>query len=302
MPAQLFPTNNLHWGDVVNVTGPFQGLFQGQVRVKFTGVPWQAPSMQGPFSASVTVPEGAETGECLIEINGSPAFGTQCSIVPRTGAMPGNGPYPEAWKNFGDKSRMGGLGGSMSSYVIQKQSRGAGAIAAQDLGDDSLVARKFAGPLGRPVPWTPGASGRFLPPPHKSVDALIRYPAPKLVNADLVGDRRVMLDEIVKFTESPGAGTVDAGWMKGSVPLTNKTITVAPARYSAVETPGGPSLQRAIAAQHKRYDQAAERDALGAELEVPEITETGTDVKKALFYAGLGVGVLMFLHYMKGRR
>lgn len=108
MPAQLFPTN-LRWGDVVNVTGPFQGLFQGQVRVKFTGAPWQAPTMQGPFSASVIVPEGAQTGECAIEINGRRAFGTQCVITPATGfrgqrVAPSVGPYGEAWKNYGDLS------------------------------------------------------------------------------------------------------------------------------------------------------------------------------------------------------
>lgn len=126
MPAQLFPTSNLYWGDVVNVTGPFQGLHQGQVRVKFTGATWQAPVMQGPFSASVRVPEGAETGECLIEINGSRAFGTQCSISPRTGsygqrAVPRSGPYGEAWKDFGDKSRMslsGDSGVGLSGFVV----------------------------------------------------------------------------------------------------------------------------------------------------------------------------------------
>lgn len=107
MPAQLFPTDNLRWGDVVNVTGPFQGLFQGQVRVKFTGAPWHAPSMQGPFSASVRVPEGSETGECLIEIDGRRVFGTQCTISPSTGSAPKRGPYPEAWKNFGEKSLSG---------------------------------------------------------------------------------------------------------------------------------------------------------------------------------------------------
>jgi hypothetical protein len=112
MPAQLFPTSNLKWGDVVNVTGPFQGLHQGQIRVKFQGASWQAPAMQGPFSASVRVPEGAETGVCAIEVNGRRVFGTQCTITPATGfrgqkVAPARGPYGEAWKDFGDKSLMG---------------------------------------------------------------------------------------------------------------------------------------------------------------------------------------------------
>ena len=129
MPAQLFPTSNLRWGDVVNVTGPFQGLHQGQVRVKFTGAPWQAPTMQGPFSASVIVPEGAKTGECAIEINGRRAFGTQCVIVPATGykgqkVAPRGGPYGEAWKDFGPKT------GDLSGLAEPRNLLAVGAILA----------------------------------------------------------------------------------------------------------------------------------------------------------------------------
>lgn len=129
MPAQLFPTNNLRWGDVVNVTGPFQGLMQGMVRVKFTGGPWLAPFLTGPFSGSVQVPEGAETGECLIEINGRRAFGTQCVITPATGyygqkVAPQRSPYGEEWKNVGEKgTALGGanrpaLGGIIDSPIV----------------------------------------------------------------------------------------------------------------------------------------------------------------------------------------
>lgn len=79
MGASLFPTHT-RVGDVVNVTGPFAGLMQGQVRVKFQGAPWVYPSMQGPFSASVTVPPGAQNGLCEIEANGRRIFGTNCIV------------------------------------------------------------------------------------------------------------------------------------------------------------------------------------------------------------------------------
>lgn len=103
-PASLFPTSNLKWGDVVNVTGPFQGLFQGQVRVKFAGAPWQAPAITGPFSASVMVPKGAQTGICAIEINGRRVFGRQCTVQPSKQAMPREMRGREAWHDFGEKS------------------------------------------------------------------------------------------------------------------------------------------------------------------------------------------------------
>ena len=115
MPANIFPTNNLRWGDPVNVTGNFSGLMQGQVRVKFAGAPWQAPAIMGPFSATVQVPEGAQTGECLIEVNGQQVFGSQCSVVPGVSITK---PHPvlgvrkntAAWQNYGDMSRMGDAG------------------------------------------------------------------------------------------------------------------------------------------------------------------------------------------------
>ena len=109
MPYGLFPTQ-VSWGDVVNVTGDFRGQIQGQVRVKFQGAPWMAPSIQGPFAAAVTVPEGAESGECAIEVNGRRVFGANCVVTKRTGAqaaMPtGQKDFP-TWHNFGPKSVSG---------------------------------------------------------------------------------------------------------------------------------------------------------------------------------------------------
>lgn len=110
--ASLFPTT-VRWGDVVTVSGPFQSLSQGMVRVKFAGVPWMAPQMIGPFTASVIVPDGAQTGECMVEVNGQVVFGTQCSVTPAStvnGGMmrPRERRGIRIWKNFGDMSRMGG--------------------------------------------------------------------------------------------------------------------------------------------------------------------------------------------------
>lgn len=79
MGASIFPTT-LRAGGVANVTGPFAGLVQGQVRVKFEGSRWLSPSMQGPYSASVVVPPSARTGLCEIEINGRRVFGANCVI------------------------------------------------------------------------------------------------------------------------------------------------------------------------------------------------------------------------------
>jgi hypothetical protein len=108
----MYPTSVLRWGDPVTVTGPFGGLFQGAVRVKFTGAPAMAPAILGPFQASVQVPEGAQTGECWVEINGRRTFGTQCVITPGTSITQ---PRPSlgvrrgtrAWQDFGEKSLMG---------------------------------------------------------------------------------------------------------------------------------------------------------------------------------------------------
>ncbi len=109
MPSSIYPTTNLRWGDPVTVTGPFAGQFQGNVRVKFAGAPWQAPAILGPFQATVQVPDGAQTGACVVEINGRVAFGTQCSVVPG-GALRGRlaeRKDTRAWKDFGPKDLNG---------------------------------------------------------------------------------------------------------------------------------------------------------------------------------------------------
>ncbi|MHC4175874.1 MAG: hypothetical protein ACYSWU_00095 [Planctomycetota bacterium] len=103
-PGGIFPTHT-RVGDVVNVTGPFGGFGQGQVRVKFQGTSWLYPQMMGPTMASVVVPEGAETGLCEIEMNGRRIFGTNCIIdkgVERVGRPSHKGRDTRAWTERGE--------------------------------------------------------------------------------------------------------------------------------------------------------------------------------------------------------
>lgn len=113
-PFGLFPTN-AKWGDVINVTGDFTGLHQGQALVRFAGVPAQAISIMGPFGGSVVVPEGAESGSCRIEVDGRQVFGAHCVISkgisgPRAPARAPEHAAVRAWKNFGTGTPLLGLG------------------------------------------------------------------------------------------------------------------------------------------------------------------------------------------------
>ena len=144
MPAGLFPTN-VKWGDVVNVTGPFAGKFQGQVLVRFAGVSAVAPALTGPFGGSVVVPDGAQTGACTIEVDGRTVFGTNCVVSASTGFVERPARAPEhrgfrAWHNVGQGTPLAAeralMGDSSMAYVDDRtqNTRGVGAIAAKDLG------------------------------------------------------------------------------------------------------------------------------------------------------------------------
>jgi hypothetical protein len=113
VPASIFPTHT-RVGDVVNVTGPFGGLHQGQVRVKFQGTGWLSPQLMGPTMASVVVPQGAENGLCQIEIDGRRVFGTNCIIekgTDRIGSPSHAGRDTRAWNwAGGELVRVSGMG------------------------------------------------------------------------------------------------------------------------------------------------------------------------------------------------
>ncbi len=133
VPAALFPTT-LQWGDVVNVTGPFAGKFQGQVLVRFVGAPAQAIAMAGPYGGSVVVPDGAQTGACTVEVDGRTVFSANCVIREATTVgRPREHAAIESWKNVGTGRQLLGED-SMDSYVNDgtEWTRGVGAVAAKD--------------------------------------------------------------------------------------------------------------------------------------------------------------------------
>jgi len=134
--ANIFP-KQFRVGDVVDVTGPFAGLIQGQVRVKFTGTSWLSPVLQGPASASIVVPQGARTGLCEVEVNGRRVFGTNCVVDP-------------------GKRRVGGHGGpSQRTQSTQRgELLGLGAVArngASLLGARSRTVLTTVSPAGAPA-------------------------------------------------------------------------------------------------------------------------------------------------------
>lgn len=142
-PAALFPTN-VSWGDVVNVTGPFAGLHQGQVRVKFAGVPYQAVALTSGYGGSVVVPDGAQTGACMIEVNGRTVFSANCVVTKRTGSYGQRvraveHPKTQSWKNFGPSTAL--MGDDMSySNDGTEYTRGIGAIAAESPSESPAAA------------------------------------------------------------------------------------------------------------------------------------------------------------------
>jgi hypothetical protein len=132
MPASLFPTS-AKWGDVVTVQGNFAGLHQGEVVVRFAGVPAQAIALTSAYGGSVVVPEGAQTGACQVEVQGRQVFGTNCTISKGLsgGPLPAQAPEhasAQAWKDFGPGTALLGLGGNMPYYADSYE--GVGAIAA----------------------------------------------------------------------------------------------------------------------------------------------------------------------------
>jgi hypothetical protein len=127
--ASIFPTS-LRWGDVAMISGSFQGISQGQIRVKFQGAPWQAPALLGPFSASVVVPDGSETGLCAVEVDGRQVFGANCVITPASTVggqvmRPREHKAIESWKNYGEKTLEGIVDLATSPWFLL----GAGALA-----------------------------------------------------------------------------------------------------------------------------------------------------------------------------
>jgi hypothetical protein len=293
--AALFPTNNLKAGDVVNVTGPFQGLTQGMVRVKFNGAPWMAPAMRGPFSASVIVPDGAETGECMIEINGRVVFGRQCSVVQERfrGAKPQEQRDTPSWKNFGDKSRMG-------SYINTTESRGVGAVAALDRGGagageatlsrtskPSVVMRRRAESTAKSILQVRRGGKLLRPPKNRKTGVVAVIPRRGHITDPRFGatNRKVPVSIVV----SPRP-TEPAGAMPGDPPSESTVMPVTPVS-------AGPGLISAIGHKNARTDARADE-----ELEEIDITEVPSGPSKTLVYGGLIAAGLAALYLITRKK
>lgn len=115
--ANIFPTN-VKWGDVVQISGPFGGVEQGRVVVRFAGAEPQAVFINGPWGGSAVVPDGAETGACRIELDGRTIFGATCSVTPSTEARAPEHRGREHWGVM-TKSNLMGVG----SYVPLSRQR-----------------------------------------------------------------------------------------------------------------------------------------------------------------------------------
>jgi hypothetical protein len=108
MPASLFPTA-VKQGDVVQVGGPFQGAFQGQVVVRFAGAPGQAIELLSPYGGSVVVPPSARSGACTVELNGRTIFSTNCVVGSSDAAHAPQHRGAAAWREFSTFGPMSGV-------------------------------------------------------------------------------------------------------------------------------------------------------------------------------------------------
>lgn len=196
----------------------------------------------------------------------------------------------------------------MASYVYGKESRGIGAIAAQDLGGmlsatrvystptkatvpTSFLAREVRGAIAKP--WSP-RQGVSLSPPKKNViaGALVAKRRPPIAPA-VVGDQETTQRKTVVVIERPGAATVPAGVIEGSPPATAEAIKVKEAAYSAAQSPSGPTIVSAVAKKNAAIDAAVEADRQEAEFVVPTVSTPAVDntMRNVLLIGG---GVALF--------
>lgn len=133
------------------------------------------------------------------------------------------------------------------SYVKTVESRGVGAIAAADLGDDVAAAprtpaqqvrlsmsRRAPGARGPVYPFTVGVRGRVLPQPRRVDLAFARVPSPSL-NFAAPLSRPVL----VPVVERPGAATTYSGVVPGAPPAMSTQVRVPTRMMSPSESPRG---------------------------------------------------------------
>lgn len=153
VPGGLFPTH-VRVGDVVNVTGPFGGFGQGQVRVRFQGSGWLYPQIMGPTMASVVVPDDAQTGLCEIELNGRRIFGTNCTVdrgVSRVGRPSHGRRDTRSWTDRGEPLQ--GYLGTMPAGVVQVALIGAALAYAARAGSEQFYKGEYAEDIKTYTTW-----------------------------------------------------------------------------------------------------------------------------------------------------
>jgi hypothetical protein len=197
----------------------------------------------------------------------------------------------------------------MSSYVIQKQSRGVGAVAAEDLGVTSRASGspvKERCPTGQSwdkieqmcqptrtalkarlrttapaVSFVQGRTGKILPKPTKPAVADFRYPRRAFLSATTPRNTGTATAAVPVISRP--IDTEPAGVLPGKPPATARPVRVA-------------SAQTAAAAKHQAQDQILDMGIEEASFQIPQIT--GNKNSKVLIYGGLGLGALALLYLM----
>ncbi|MBT8452976.1 MAG: hypothetical protein KJO40_13490 [Deltaproteobacteria bacterium] len=336
MPASLFPTN-AKWGDVVTVQGNFAGLHQGEVLVRFAGAPAQAIALTSAYGGSVVVPQGAQSGACQVEVQGRQVFGGSCVISEgRSGpSLPAQAPEHaavRAWKDFGPKTALLGLGDTMTYHADSYE--GVGAIAASRIGA-SPTARVIKGvstvarPSATVKPVLPGVGVRSVtstraPVIVDRIPATTRLPSrapslaflpPKVQIGTGIGTRRpprVMPSPLPSFSGRCPAGTrlifpgtrserctpvfTEDKWQPKLPTKPIAPIAPAPGRMYAGGSPGwtskSPTQSFAPPPEAEEAELVVDADVLAPAPEKPGMSPT---VKLALVGAAAAAVYFMFV-------
>jgi len=207
----------------------------------------------------------------------------------------------------------------MSSYVVQNQSRGVGAVASEDLGavsrasgravmakspTKSLISRRRRGM--RPSRFVQGRSGNLLKSPFKSLNAKVVMPALRksvVVDVSKMGLKRTLMPIVERPT-----GVVPAGLIAGTPSADAIRVPLATARHSAIHTPAGPTLSKAVSTRNKAIDNAIAMEISEASFQVPQFSAGSAPDEKAkknkllLIYGGIGVAGLAAIYLLTRKK
>jgi len=180
------------------------------------------------------------------------------------------------------------------SYFKSYESRGVGAIAAADLGDDVapiaprspalqarlIMSRRAVSARLPQYPFTVGIRGQVLPQPRRIDLVVSRIPT-------YSSDFRKPLSTrvLVPVIEYPGAGTTYSGLLPGDPPAMQPAIYPQQGVLSTANIP--PRAVPALAAADAAADRAAE-----AELQTAAITDSPAKKPNYLLYGGIAAAAL----------